>query len=218
MHKHEYTRGLIVAGSRCGPEGPPPIDNHTMVVAADSGAGLVRRWGTTPHCIVGDMDSISCEDYAYWQARAVAFQRFPKDKDQTDVEIAVHYLLDKGLPEIWMVGAWGGRADHSLGNLELLYDLARRNVRNRMILDRGFMTAVFDHWSDRVRRRTPVSLLPMTDVVEGVRTGGLHYRLDGCSLRRGTTLGISNYAEGPEISVALQSGILLVTVASDETG
>jgi len=51
----------------------------------------------------------------------VPFHTVPARKDQTDLELAVELALEKGARSITLVGGWGSRIDHALGNVELLY-------------------------------------------------------------------------------------------------
>ncbi|MGC8826157.1 MAG: thiamine diphosphokinase, partial [Anaerolineae bacterium] len=55
-----------------------------------------------------------------------------------------------------------------------------------------------------------VSLLPLSPVVEGIVTSGLEYPLRGEPLYMGPSRGVSNVMLGPEASVTIASGWLLV--------
>ena len=46
---------------------------------------------------------------------------FPSEKDCTDGEIAIKKLIETGVDKIEIYGGGGGREDHFLGNLQLLY-------------------------------------------------------------------------------------------------
>jgi thiamine pyrophosphokinase len=56
-----------------------------------------------------------------------------------------------------------------------------------------------------------VSLLPLTDVVSGVRTHGLRWPLEGATLHRGSTRGVSNEPVAGRVQVAIEHGRLLLT-------
>ena len=60
-----------------------------------------------------------------------------------------------------------------------------------------------------------LSLLALVRATD-VATTGLHYPLQGATLEVGSTLGLSNVAEGGQASVRLDSGTLLVLVNSDQ--
>jgi len=58
---------------------------------------------------------------------------YPSEKDFTDGEIAIRKLIAGGATEIKIYGGGGGREDHFLGNLQLLYYAHTHNVRAEMI-------------------------------------------------------------------------------------
>ncbi len=58
---------------------------------------------------------------------------YPSEKDCTDGEIALNKLLAKGVGEIEIYGGFGGRYDHFIGNLHLLYAARSRGVAAKMI-------------------------------------------------------------------------------------
>jgi thiamine pyrophosphokinase len=55
-----------------------------------------------------------------WRRNRVEIQQHSRDKDETDLELALHYACTSGYREILVVGALGGRLDQTLGNLSLL--------------------------------------------------------------------------------------------------
>ncbi len=215
---NRWSKALIVGGAANVPQRCPCEDGKTLVICADSGAGTLRHWGIRPQWIVGDMDSINADDQAYWERRGVEFRRFPVEKDKTDVDLAVDYALAEDVPEIWITGAWGGRVDHSLGNIEILYRLAQLGVPCRLITDDGYLTVITEAWEDTVVRKSTVSLLPMTPKVSGITTDGLRFPLNDATLQRGSTLGVSNHAPSGSFRVTITSGLLLVMVAPPQPG
>jgi thiamine pyrophosphokinase len=64
---------------------------------------------------IGDFDSLDCIPYP------PPDEIYPSEKDYTDGEIAIKKLLAKGCDEIEIYGGGGGREDHFLGNLQLMY-------------------------------------------------------------------------------------------------
>lgn len=58
---------------------------------------------------------------------------YPSEKNFTDGEIALNRLLNKGVEAIEIYGGFGGREDHFIGNLHLLYAAHARGVRTVMI-------------------------------------------------------------------------------------
>lgn len=202
---------LILAAGDDVPRQPPPgIGENTLIICADGGGQLARRWGLQPQIIIGDLDSLGEGDQNYWRNRGVSFKTAPARKDQTDVELAVDYALNRGAARITLIGGWGSRIDHSLGNVELLYRLALLGVENQLLTSTHVLSAFCGSVRRRVRPRSLVSLVPLTPVVRGVATEGLGYPLKGHDLHKGSTFSISNYAVRGEVSVEIAQGVLLI--------
>lgn len=110
-----------------------------IVIAADSGLDTFKRFADafrndesahidlTPDFIVGDFDSISDTklldfygvSHGAENGSASRIERFPRDKDFTDTELALDAAfreasLRGGIPHITLIGGGGGRFDHLL--------------------------------------------------------------------------------------------------------
>ena len=73
-----------------------------------------------PDLLIGDLDSVPPEQIDSMASQAVEIQRFPVEKDETDLELALFEVARRGYKEIFLVGALGGRIDQTLANLFLL--------------------------------------------------------------------------------------------------
>lgn len=180
-----------------------------IVVAADGGARALLDAGQDFDAILGDFDSLDVEAADAWRRRGGAAIAFPVGKDETDLELALQYVLDAGASRIAILGALGGRLDHELANLLLLASPRLANV-DAQIIDRQVRVravrgrAVIDGLSGDL-----LSLLPVTERIEGVRTGGLSYALSGDTLLLGPSRGVSNVFVEPRAFVEVRSGVLL---------
>ena len=110
-------RCVIIAGS-------PDTDIHFIkstvqtddyVICADKGYSYAKAAGILPDMIVGDFDS--CADQLPQNCEIV---RLNVKKDDTDTAVCVNYALERGYDELVIMGATGGRLDHSYANLCLL--------------------------------------------------------------------------------------------------
>src|SRR3954470_12794406 len=90
-----------------------------LLIAADGGALPLLRAGIVPQVVIGDMDSISTAGLAELEAHGVTPQRFPREKDETDLELALLHTATAGATKIDILGALGGRWDHTLANVAL---------------------------------------------------------------------------------------------------
>lgn len=206
----KWDRCLIIGHGEDVPDNPPKVDGSTLIIAADGGLIRARQWGLVPHWLLGDFDSLdpgsSCELPA---DRIIAY---PAEKDQTDLELAVDFALGLGVREIVMTGVWGGRIDHSLGNIEILCKLAGKHVKAQMITSSADLYLVDRSLRLELPIGTPVSLLPLTSKVTGVTTSGLYYALQNAVIKKGSTKTISNYTVSSCMELRCETGVLLAIV------
>ena len=203
---------LILGSGGDVPLHPPNFaqEYQPLVICADGGAALAHKWNLRPDIVVGDQDSLQPETKEYWRDLGVPFYRVSEVKDETDMELAVNYALRQGARRITMVGGWGSRIDHSLGNIELLHRLAQAKMENLLITREHQLSAFVGEFSVQVKEGAYVSLIPLSDEVRGVCTEGLRYPLEGATLSRGSTLTISNIADQSRIFLRSEAGVLLV--------
>ena len=143
-------------------------------------------------------------------------RRFPLDKDETDLELALQEAVATGCSRITITGALGGRLDQTLSNIYLLNlpVLADLDVR----IDDGAQEVILIH-SAVALQGSPgdtVSLLPLSPIVRGISTSGLKYPLTDESLIFYRSRGISNEMSAENANVQIQSGILLCIHARRE--
>lgn len=181
-----------------------------MLIAADGGARHLLEMGLLPVMLVGDLDSLEAASLAQLEAAGVEIRRYPTDKDETDLELALRCALERDSNSILIVGALGGRLDQTLANLWLLTDPAFEGLDLR--LDDGAEEAFFCRKQAEVRGRSGevVSLIPWSGPVEGVVTQGLQWKLSGETLHPHQARGVSNRMLGETACVEIRSGLLLI--------
>ena len=186
-----------------------------LLVAADGGALPLLRAGLAPSIAIGDMDSIGEDGLAELAARAVELRRYPREKDETDLELALLHAAAAGANEIDVLGALGGRWDHTLANVALLALPELRGRRVRLLADGQTLFAVRDAAAIEGRRGDPVSLIPLAGAARGVTTAGLLYPLQDATLSFERARGVSNVLIEPPGRVSLREGLLLVVHHDD---
>ena len=88
------------------------------VIAIDGGLEHCKKMGITPSMIVGDLDSVS--EQTLKEYSQVALLKYPKEKDESDLELAIKELLGQGIRSMALFGVLGKRVDHLLYTLYLL--------------------------------------------------------------------------------------------------
>lgn len=186
-----------------------------VVIAADGGITLAARLGLVPNLVIGDLDSSDPSLVRQMEGQGVQFDRFTHEtKVETDTELAVLAALDWRPDTIVVLGAVGGRLDHSVANLLLLThpQLAEQDVR---IMDgrQAALLAKPGRWNALpASSGDTVSLLPVGGDASGVSTADLLYPLDAETLLAGRGRGVSNEVTGDNPGVYYESGLLMVIV------
>ena len=102
---------------------------------ADRGAELFFRLKLRPDTAIGDFDSTSREAVQWLNGlEGTRVVKLNPVKDDTDTQAALNDLMDRGHRSILILGAFGGRMDHTLSNLGLLL-LARKRGGRAALLD-----------------------------------------------------------------------------------
>lgn len=187
------------------------LEADDFIIAADGGARHAYALGTIPNIIIGDLDSLPVNfDFPQRALRQSEIIRYPRDKNETDLELAIQHALTLKPAQIVVVAALGGRLDQTLGNLFLLSDpkLSTFNIR----LDDGVEEAFFcrDHSQIKGRSGDGVSLMPWQGAVFGITARGLKWRLNDETLYPHKTRGVSNEMIDATATVQVKSGSLLV--------
>ena len=182
------------------------IGQDDLVICADGGYDHARLLGIKPSIVIGDMDSVVSPVLGGLTPTI----KFPADKDQTDSQLAVEYALEHDCDEIILLGATGGRIDHTLANVMLLSLIADRGGEGLILTSQSRITLVTDKMTLKRGREDGISFIPITPIVEGVTTEGLLYNLDNKSLQLGDTLSMSNEFRATTANVSIKSGKLLV--------
>jgi len=186
-----------------------------LLIAADGGALPLLRLGLLPRLVIGDLDSLDAASQAALLEQGVELRRFPREKDETDLELALLYAAERGADAIDILGALGGRWDHTLANVALLALPALRGRRARLLADRQELFLVRDSAAIDGQAGDTLSLLPLTGAAQGVTTRGLLYPLEDATLRYEQARGISNVLLDPPGQVTLRHGLLLVVHHDD---
>ncbi|RIK28695.1 MAG: thiamine diphosphokinase [Anaerolineae bacterium] len=181
-----------------------------FILCADGGTRHALALGVKPNLILGDMDSVGKEMLKKLQDDGVEIELFPRDKDETDLELALNKALELNPDEIIIAAALGGRTDQTLANIALISNTqyAIRNIR----LDDGVEEIFLCRAQAEVRGRSGdlVSLIPWGEPVHGVQTENLKWRLNGETLYPDKSRGISNEMTNNIASIKIKSGLLLI--------
>lgn len=190
------------------------LGSPDLVLCADGGVRHALTLGLTPDLVLGDFDSAGPVVVAEIAARGIPVHKVPTEKDETDTELAIQEAVKLGATAITLVGVTGGRLDHTIANLLLLPGIPSK-VTVRVLDPSAVLWLVRPGGRIAVPAQpdTYLSLLPLSPEVRGVVAEGVHWPLDGETLRWGQTRGVSNRITADEAFIAVREGLLLVIQA-----
>jgi thiamine pyrophosphokinase len=216
-------RVVFVAHGEAGDEGwaRERLAAADRVIAADGGAATARRLGRPAEEVIGDLDSLDPAEARAAIAAGAVLHRRPRDKDETDFELALQLAVRRGATTIEVIGALGGaRLDHALANVLALAQPSLEGLaislgdgRHEVRLLRGPATLELTG-----RSHDLVTLLPLSERAEGITTRGLRYPLHDEALELGRTRGVSNELLDRAAAISLRRGVLLVVTHRSVAG
>ncbi len=210
-------KGLVISGGAIKDYGliKESILEVDFIICADSGIRHAISLELNPNAVIGDLDSANDEDLRYIYENSIPVLKYPIEKDKTDTELAIDYLIEVGAKDITIIGAIGSRMDHTLANIFLLQKLLLNGIDGRLI-DENNIIHITDSSLSLVRKQDyNISILPIT--IDGVIVSlkGFYYALKNERIGFGSSLGISNKIIGDNGTVIIEKGIALVIESID---
>jgi len=202
-----YPTAYLVANGDAPTPGILQNINSTNVhiIAVDGGGAALAAAGIMPDCIMGDMDSLG-----EWAERINIPQILLPDQNKSDLEKSILYLLDRGVKNFVLYGAWGGgRLDHALANLDLLTVYAPRcricmTIGDTMIDGLSMENTAPNGLDLSARVGTKLGLLSAGKAAT-LTLRGVEYPLEQVELQPGTH-GVGNTTTANQIHVQIFSG------------
>ena len=194
--------------------------SYDDIVAVDAGYAHLQAIGVTPTLVVGDFDSLG------FVPSDIPTVRFPEEKDDSDLGLALDWCADNDIDSVSVYGAFAGRLDHTFAAIQTMAGFAlgmHRAVRgisdtaqlvvvpggHRLLMpgaDQGLDFCVLP------KEQLTVSVISLSDCSRGVTIQGMKYELGGGDLTNCCSLGLSNELIGNDASVSLAEGCVLVTL------
>lgn len=164
------------------------------VICCDGAAEEFCATGAEPVAVVGDFDSLSEE----LRTRLADRLHHRPDQDVNDLWKALTLAIERGARRVTVLGAFGRREDHSIGNLMLC--AARMNeVEIQMVGDRGVFSFIDNDSTFESFVGEQVSLFTLSPTTE-ISTIGLRYEPPQNRLSA-MWQGVSNESLGAEFTI-----------------
>jgi len=145
------------------------------------------------------------------EIKGARFYTYPREKDETDLELALAWAKDWGAERVVLVGATGERLEHTIANTLMLAHKSLDAVA--VEIWQGEQTARLIRPPGGDVPGQPgdtVSLVPLGGDAICVTTQGMRYPLKDESLIFGATRGISNIIDKQYAQITLKGGLLLM--------
>ncbi len=180
-----------------------------LKVCADGAAEILRNYQLKPDVILGDLDSISEQTCGYFDSIPILQL---SDQNTTDSEKAFQYCIDKSFKHINVVGAFGGRIDHELYNIELLKKVGGTGINIILHTENEKLFLIGKKTEIHEQPGTRISLMPIFGEVRKVELKGVKYPLHDQKLEFGHFSSISNEFLSDTVVIDFSSGELLVII------
>lgn len=182
------------------------IQSEDKVICADCGYDHAISMGISPQIVIGDLDSIRS------MPKDVPIQKYPPEKNETDLELCITWARSQNIKEFLFLGVTGGRLDHTLANLFLIAGVMQAGDTIRILDDTYEMrplcndTMTIENYCGHL-----LSVIPFTTCV-GVTNHGLQYPLQNETLYPNKARGVSNVIKNSPAHISVHQGTLLVMI------
>lgn len=189
------------------------VEAAGMIIAAD---GAIRKipQHTRNAVVVGDFDSISSS------VELPHITRISKPcQESSDIEKCIQYAIEQGVEKVKIVGAVGGRLDHSLVTIAMLVhyhqklDISVHHNHSQTFAcsSSGGASGVYEMYTSP---HTPLSLISW-GISSTVSLSGVVWPLEKFELVCGSK-GVSNSSSGSSVLLQVHSGVVICVInASD---
>lgn len=192
-------------------------DKIDIWIGADRGAYILAKHNIPIEYAVGDFDSITDSEKAIIKKHTKYMEQYPSEKDETDIEIALNKSFGLNPDHIYLFGVTGGRLDHELINIQLLYLIKNKGINGYVVDNSNLLEIVFPgKYTISLNQQYPyTSFIPFSKIVEGINLSGFYYPLKNTNLSWGSTRCVSNKLLSKSGTFSFEKGILLLVKSCD---
>ncbi|MGM0378279.1 MAG: thiamine diphosphokinase [Bacillota bacterium] len=190
------------------------IKGYKTIIAADGGMNHLKKIDVLPDILLGDFDSFDLKGLD----KNIKIKKYKTDKNFTDGEIAIDYIINKNIKKVDIYGALGNRIDHLLANVHLLEKLLLNKITGRIITYNNILKMFDDEITIKSKEFEyfeVFSILAYSKVIKGLSIKNAKYPLNNKTLYRKNTLGISNEFLKKDIKISIKNGIGIAVLSRD---
>lgn len=201
---------ILISGGR-----PPSIEwfkqiqsNH-KIICIDKGIDFCKENNIVPDLLIGDFDSANETSVQWAISHKIKIERHPVDKDFTDTQLALEILNENQFAIL--TGVFGGnRSDHLFSTL---FSCANSKIKNCLIDEHEavlFLNGGENLQIKFLKKPIALSLLPISEICEGVSIEGVHWNLSSATLKQSMPSTVSNRVESKIVNVSIKFGRLAI--------
>lgn len=181
------------------------LKDEKNIFCADGGLKYALDLNIFPLEVWGDFDSIDDSLLEKAKKNGSKIVSFDKRKDFTDGELIISEISKRNFEKIVVLGGLGGRTDHLLTNLNLLF-----KFENVFFVDEKETIFKVDYHTEiKNEKGKTISFIPMSDTVEGLTLKGFEYPANNFTVKRGDSLCTSNVVKDNTATVNFNIGKLI---------
>jgi thiamine pyrophosphokinase len=180
---------------------------NKILISADGASNTLYKWKIIPDYIIGDLDSLTPEAFAYFKKNKVIIKKII-EQEHTDFEKCLRFSISKKIKNITVTGFGGKRADHFLNNFSVMKRYYKKcNLR---LIDKNFeifFSGKITAFECRIGDTVSLIALPKAS---GITTYGLKFPLKNETLQWGIREGALNEAVKKIVKIEVKKGDLIV--------
>lgn len=213
---------LIIGGGAVESEdvrGFLKIYRPSLLIAADSGLAVFEKTGIVPDIVLGDFDSLKDSDLlTKYEEFNCEIQRFPCEKDYTDMRLACDTAIMRGCRRLIILGATGSRLDHTLANVLLLSYLSEKGIEGIILNPKNRLRCVGTGKYKFFKKEAYapyISFLPVANSKAVFQLKGFKYDADRLVMNNSDIITLSNEIKDNFAELTIWNGSLLVIESKD---
>lgn len=187
------------------------IIKEDFVICADGGLDIAKEAEVYVNLAIGDFDSIKGDIPNYLEKIVL-----PVEKDETDTMYAVKEGVKRGFDDFILLCGTGGRIDHSIANLYVIYYLSKLKKKGALVSKDSRILCLEDASIEiSGKEKSLVSVFPFNCGKCRVSYNGMAYEMNEEILYSNSTRGISNFMSSKLGVIEVHTGSALVVIERD---
>ncbi len=192
---------LISIGGNCSSNIKQKFE-YEKVIGVDSGVKHLNKFAITPDLIIGDLDSIDKKLLTESAKKNIEIIKYPKNKDQTDFEIALDYAQKLEFESIDIIGGENGEIDHLLS---IFMTISINKCSNKTTWFYGKQKILFNPKSISINLNQIFSLIPLSNI-KNLNISGAKWNLQNKNIDFGSTRTLRNESVERLIKISCDEG------------